>query len=201
MCASIQPNPVPESLCTSSRCNTSSCSAVDALGSRRKWLKTCVRCLRPPQASSPITKGCVNTWPTSSAALSRVSCCRKWSIQTEVSTNNTSAAASARCRDRTAPRASAGLGIASAKRSKPTRALAGDQGLESQVDQGSLLADSRKRDGAGEQLIIEYHSRAHMYQYARLMHNRNTAQGIKTPSSPATPPRAPARPQTPCTGS
>ncbi len=201
MCASIQPSPVPASLCTSRRCSTSSCSAVIALGSRRRWFKTCARCLRPPQANSPITKGCVKTSPSSSAAASRASCCRKWSIQTEVSTSSTSAAASGRRRGRTPTGPRACLGIAPAECREATRALAGDQGLKAQVDQGSLLADPRERDRAGEQFVIEYHSSSHMYQYAYFMHSRNSANRIKTRLSPAAPARALARPQIPCTGS
>ena len=89
------PMPSPNSCRSSMRVSTSSSVARVACG--RLWSnpRISLRRERWPSASSPVTQGWANTWPSRRSSPSSGSPVRRWSIQIDVSTRITQAASAA----------------------------------------------------------------------------------------------------------
>ena len=86
---SIQPNPLLYRACASIKSITSSCSASGAPGSAERSVSTFPALRKAAARKLADHKGMNQTWPASSSSESGSFRARKWSIQTEVSTNTT----------------------------------------------------------------------------------------------------------------
>jgi len=123
------------------------------------------RACRLPHANSPMTNGCVATWPSLSSETSVPLLWRKWSTQTEVSASSTLSGR------RTAPVWQTQIAFSSAELRQSARALPRDQRFQPRADERCLFRDRRQALGLGEQSIIDVECRFHnMMMYQTCIH-------------------------------